>query len=84
MKTVKIRPFLLLIANKLLQAFLPTPFFAILGLMLLALLLGTAGYMLIEGRTLANALYMTLITVTTLGFGEVEPLSTTGRHITIF
>lgn len=45
--------------------------------------LGTAGYMLIEGWALMDALYMTGITLTTVGFGEVRPMSQTGRVFTL-
>ena len=45
---------------------------------------GTAGYMLIEKWRLLDAAYMTLITLTTIGFGEVRPLSDNGRIFTMF
>jgi voltage-gated potassium channel len=44
---------------------------------------GTAGYMLIEGWGVLDALYMTVITVTTVGYLEVHPLSTGGRAFTM-
>lgn len=44
---------------------------------------GTAGFMLIEGWDLTDSLYMALITLTTVGFSEVRPLSPTGRHFMI-
>ncbi|MCB2186595.1 MAG: NAD-binding protein [Deltaproteobacteria bacterium] len=44
---------------------------------------GTVGYMLIEHWTFLEALYMTAITVTTVGFGEVRPLSWPGRIFTM-
>lgn len=44
---------------------------------------GTVGYVLIEGMTTFDALYMTTITVTTIGFKEVFPLSDAGRIFTI-
>lgn len=44
---------------------------------------GVAGYMLIEQYSLMDALYMTAITLTTVGYGEVQPLSTSGRIFTI-
>ncbi len=43
---------------------------------------GTIGYVVAENYTLNEALYMTVITVTTVGFGEVRPLSETGRALT--
>lgn len=63
-----------------------TPDKRILLLFLLVLavfLLGTAGYMLLEGWTLIDAAYMTIITLGTVGFGEVHPLSDMGRVFTI-
>lgn len=39
--------------------------------------------MLIENYTFLEGLYMTLITLTTIGFGEVKPLSEKGRLFTI-
>ena len=47
------------------------------------LLTGFAGYQLLEGFTPLDALYMTVITVTTVGFGEVVPLDASGRMFTI-
>lgn len=44
---------------------------------------GSVGYMLIEDYTFLEGLYMTLITLTTIGFGEVRPLSEKGRLFTI-
>jgi voltage-gated potassium channel len=50
-----------------------------LGLVAIAAL----GYRLIEGWPLFDALYMAVITLTTIGFGEVHPLSPAGRAFTI-
>jgi len=44
---------------------------------------GTAGYMLIEGWGVVDSLFMTVITVATVGYGEVHPLSHPGRIYTI-
>jgi voltage-gated potassium channel len=46
-------------------------------------IIGTIGYMIIEGWGFLDALYMTVITVTTIGFSEVKPLSDQGRVFTI-
>ena len=48
------------------------------------LVLGVTGYMTIEGWSFLDALYMTVITVTTVGFREVHPLGDGGRIFTIF
>ncbi len=44
---------------------------------------GTAGYYIIEDMSFFNSLYMTVITVSTVGFSEIEPLSQRGRVITM-
>lgn len=58
---------------------------ALFSLLLLAaiILLGTSGYHLIERYPLIDALYMSVITITTVGFGEIYPLSEIGRLFTI-
>jgi len=43
------------------------------------LLISTTGYVLIERASPIDALYMVLITISTVGFGEVWPLSTAGK-----
>jgi len=53
-------------------------------LILLAIVaLGTGGYALIEGWSLFDSLYMTIITLATVGFREVAPLSDQGKAFTI-
>ncbi len=44
---------------------------------------GTVGFMVLEGWGLLDALYMTVITLSTVGFSEVRSLSTGGRVFTI-
>ena len=62
----------------------PTARFAIaLGLVLIIITGGTAGYILIEKWSFSDAIYMTFVTITTVGFTEVHPLSNAGRHFTI-
>ena len=44
---------------------------------------GTLGYILIEGWSVVDALYMTAVTVSTVGYSEVHPLSLSGKAFTI-
>ncbi|MDC0870887.1 ion channel, partial [Flavobacteriaceae bacterium] len=44
-------------------------------LLISVLLIGVFGYMVISGYSFVNALYMTVITVSTVGFGEISPLN---------
>ena len=51
-------------------------------LLLLSMIVGTSGYILIEGYRLLDALYMSAITFSTVGFTEVIPLSDSGKVFT--
>ena len=47
------------------------------------IVVGTAGYHVIEGWSLFDAFYMTIITLATVGYGETHTLSVAGRVFTI-
>ena len=53
-------------------------------ILLAVLFVGTAGYMLIEGWNFLDSLYMTVITITTVGYREVGKVTEGGRIFTIF
>ncbi len=59
------------------------PFRLPLILTVLIMLLGTIGYMVIDSFPLMDAIYQTGITFTTVGFGEIRPISDMGRIFTI-
>lgn len=50
---------------------------------LLLLVVGTLGYALVEGWSLFDALYMTVITLTTVGYKEVHEMSAAGQVFTM-
>lgn len=54
------------------------------GGLLAALVAGTVGYHVVEGWSFFDSLYMTVITLATVGYGEVHPLTASGRIFTIF
>jgi voltage-gated potassium channel len=58
----------------------------LIALLLIAsvMAIGTAGFSLIEGWNVFDSLYMTVITITTVGFREVYPLSRPGMAFTMF
>lgn len=57
-------------------------YFAIF-LLVVIVLTGVLGYMIIEGMTFFEAFYMTMITVSTVGFNDSEVLTPEGRFFTI-
>ena len=52
--------------------------------LLLIIFVGTFGYVFFEGWTLLDSFYQTIITVSTVGFGEVHQLSDKGKLFTAF
>lgn len=55
-----------------------------LAAVVLTLTIGTTGFVLIEGYPVFDAFYMSLITITTVGYKEVHDLSTAGRIFNAF
>jgi voltage-gated potassium channel len=58
--------------------------FQLSGLLLSILCAGVLGYHYLEGWPLFDSLYMTVITLATVGYGETHPLSIPGRTFTMF
>ena len=59
------------------------PFRLPLILVVLMIMMGALGYIIIDGFTLLDAIYQSGITFTTVGFGEISPISPAGRLFTI-
>ena len=55
-----------------------------LSLMVIVLLFGVIGYKMLSDFTWIEAIYMTIITVTTVGFSEVRPLDANAKIFTVF
>jgi len=66
------------IADPLLRFRLPAILLAVV------IAVGISGYMLIDRWNLFDAYYMTIITISTVGYGEIHPQSTAGRVFTSF
>ncbi|TNF40517.1 MAG: potassium channel protein [Bacteroidetes bacterium] len=54
-----------------------------IGVLVTLIVVGTVGYHLIEGWEIIDCLYMTIITIATVGFKEVGPLSQGGKIFTM-
>jgi voltage-gated potassium channel len=57
---------------------------AVAGVLVSATVIGTLGFRLVEGWPFFDAFYMALITLTTVGYGEIHPLSFPGRVFASF
>ncbi len=55
-----------------------------IALLLGVIVMGVVGFSIIEDFTLMESFFMTIITISTVGFQEVHPLSETGRLFTAF
>lgn len=66
------------------SGFIKSRFYAALILLFVLIFLGTAGFVFIADYSWINGLYMTVITISTVGFKEVEPLDVDAKIFTIF
>ncbi|MFK8061237.1 MAG: TrkA family potassium uptake protein [Polaribacter sp.] len=65
---------------KVLESKINKTFFLVISI----ITIGTIGYMLLSHYSFVDALYMTVITITTVGFGEVQPFTPEEKIFTIF
>lgn len=54
-----------------------------LSILIVVFILGSVGYHLVEGMAFFDGFYMTFITITTIGFAELQNLSNSGRVLTM-
>ena len=47
------------------------------------MVLGTLGFMLLEGRNLVDALYFSIVTIATVGYGDIHPATQAGKFFAI-
>ncbi|WP_242094929.1 potassium channel family protein [Aestuariivivens sediminicola] len=64
--------------------FFRTKIYTAIFLLIIIMLIGVFGYVMISGYSWVDAFYMTVITMTTVGFGEVIPLDEEAKIFTIF
>lgn len=69
--------------NPLIRLF-RSKFYTAITMLIVLLMIGVLGYRYISDYSWINAFYMTVITVTTVGFAEVNPLDTESKIFTIF
>ncbi len=62
----------------------PHRLYGAMGFTLLVLTAGTIGFAITEGWGLSDSLFMTVITISTVGYGEVQPLTEDGRVLAGF
>lgn len=58
-------------------------FLLALTLIIVLIFSGISGFMILENWNFSDSLYMTFVTISTVGFAEVHPLSTQGRYFTM-
>ena len=64
--------------------FFRTKIYTAVFLLVVIMLIGVFGFVMISGYSWIDAFYMTVITMTTVGFGEVSPLDDQSKIFTIF
>lgn len=63
---------------------IPRQFLLTLSVPLILLMVGTLGFHFLEGHSLLDSLYWTVMTVATIGYGDLVPMTTAGRVFTMF
>ncbi len=61
-----------------------TRLFIYLVIFILVMLVGSFGFMLVENLSLIDAAYFTMVTIATVGYGDISPSTTFGKGLAIF
>ena len=56
----------------------------LLSIFVVIIILGTVGFVFIEKKTVVEAAYFVIVTVATVGYGDIHPVTQLGRIFTIF
>lgn len=48
------------------------------------MMIGTVGFMITENLTLSDSIYFSIVTVATVGYGDIAPITTAGKMLSIF
>ncbi len=59
-------------------------FLTFVGVFILVILLGSIVYQNVEGWSYIDSVYFTVVTMTTIGYGDIVPTTNVGKIITIF
>ncbi|MFQ5456212.1 MAG: potassium channel family protein [Nitrospirota bacterium] len=52
--------------------------------LIVVMLIGTVGFIMIEGFSFADAVYFSIVTITTVGYGDIHPATQSGKLLAIF
>jgi voltage-gated potassium channel len=67
-----------------LRALVSSEFRPVLGMVAITLSVGTIFYRIVEGWSVLDALYFSVVTLATIGFGDLSPATRIGKIFTIF
>ncbi|HPQ54872.1 MAG TPA: potassium channel family protein [Spirochaetota bacterium] len=55
-----------------------------LSLLFLVMAVGTAGFVLVEDHSVLDAIYFSVVTIATVGYGDIHPVTPAGKMLALF